>query len=62
MFDERQVRDSAHEFRYTSTPPDGVFPMHNGGNVQFETPKVPVIFVLGKFVFLFYETLKKSNN
>ncbi|XP_023713806.1 UMP-CMP kinase 1-like, partial [Cryptotermes secundus] len=33
--------------RFTSTPPDGQFPMHNGGHVKFEVPKVPVIFVLG---------------
>nr|CAD7414219.1 unnamed protein product [Timema cristinae] len=28
------------------TPPNGQFPMHNGGHVKFEVPKVPVIFVL----------------
>jgi hypothetical protein len=38
--------------RFTTTPPDGQFPMHNGGHVKFEVPKVPVIFVLGKFYFL----------
>nr|CAD7204855.1 unnamed protein product [Timema douglasi] len=30
------------------TPPNGQFPMHNGGHVKFEVPKVPVIFVLGE--------------
>lgn len=35
------------DFRYTTTPPDGRFPMQNGGHVKFEVPKVPVIFVLG---------------
>ncbi|CAG9860804.1 unnamed protein product [Phyllotreta striolata] len=30
-----------------ATPPAGKFPMHNGSNIQFESPKVPVIFVLG---------------
>jgi hypothetical protein len=33
---------------FATTPPDGQFPMHNGGHVKFEVPKVPVIFVLGK--------------
>lgn len=35
------------DFRYAATPPDGRFPMQNGGHVKFEVPKVPVIFVLG---------------
>ena len=35
-------------FRYTSTPPEGQFPMQNAGAVKFEAPKVPVIFILGK--------------
>ncbi|XP_050516739.1 uncharacterized protein LOC114324154 [Diabrotica virgifera virgifera] len=30
-----------------ATPPAGKFPMLNGTNVHFESPKVPVIFVLG---------------
>lgn len=34
--------------RFATTPPDGQFPMHNGGHVKFEVPKVPVIFVLGR--------------
>jgi hypothetical protein len=38
--------------RFATTPPDGQFPMHNGGHVKFEVPKVPVIFVLGKITFL----------
>uniref|UniRef100_A0A8D8Z4X1 Adenylate kinase isoenzyme 5 n=2 Tax=Cacopsylla melanoneura TaxID=428564 RepID=A0A8D8Z4X1_9HEMI len=29
------------------TPPEGAFPMQNETHVQFEVPKVPVIFVLG---------------
>nr|CAI5859542.1 unnamed protein product [Callosobruchus analis] len=28
------------------TPPAGRFPMHNGADVHFEPPKVPVMFVL----------------
>jgi hypothetical protein len=36
------------DHRFATTPPDGQFPMHNGGHVKFEVPKVPVIFVLGK--------------
>jgi len=34
--------------RFATTPPDGQFPMQNGGHVKFEVPKVPVIFVLGR--------------
>ncbi|GLV38157.1 uncharacterized protein CBL_12803 [Carabus blaptoides fortunei] len=40
-------QEMAGDFRYTSTPPGSHFPMHNGGTVHFETPRVPVIFVLG---------------
>ncbi|KAI5737270.1 hypothetical protein M8J76_011674 [Diaphorina citri] len=29
------------------TPPEGTFPMQNETHVQFEVPKVPVVFVLG---------------
>ncbi|KAJ8978768.1 hypothetical protein NQ317_017492 [Molorchus minor] len=29
------------------TPPAGKFPMHNGTDIHFESPKAPVIFVLG---------------
>lgn len=43
------ANSSARDPRTISTPPDGTFPMHNDGAVQFESPKVPVIFVLGKF-------------
>ncbi|XP_069690528.1 adenylate kinase isoenzyme 5 isoform X2 [Periplaneta americana] len=35
------------DLRFARTPPDGQFPMQNGGHVKFEVPKVPVIFVLG---------------
>ncbi|XP_017775811.1 PREDICTED: adenylate kinase isoenzyme 5 [Nicrophorus vespilloides] len=42
------VRNSAHEDpRSVATPPDGRFPMLNRSPVNFESPKVPVIFVLG---------------
>lgn len=34
--------------RETATPPSGKLPMQNDTSVQFESPKVPVIFVLGK--------------
>ncbi|XP_063914034.1 adenylate kinase isoenzyme 5 [Zophobas morio] len=33
--------------RNTATPPTGKLPMQNDTTVQFESPKVPVIFVLG---------------
>ncbi|KAG5860970.1 hypothetical protein JTB14_016150, partial [Gonioctena quinquepunctata] len=29
------------------TPPAGKFPNHNGADIHFEAPKVPVIFILG---------------
>lgn len=45
---ELWTQDTAADFRYATTPPDGHFPMHNEGKVNFETPRVPVIFVLGK--------------
>jgi hypothetical protein len=47
--------------RFTTTPPDGQFPMHNGGHVKFEVPKVPVIFVLGKIRFLLRNTLAEHT-
>lgn len=34
------------------TPLSGNFPMQNLGKVKFDPPKVPVIFVLGKFRFV----------
>lgn len=34
---------------YPITPPEGQFPMQNGGHIKFEVPKVPVIFVLGEY-------------
>ncbi|KAF2884767.1 hypothetical protein ILUMI_21374, partial [Ignelater luminosus] len=39
--------NSPRDARNINTPPAGQMPMHNGTAVQFETPKVPVIFVLG---------------
>ncbi|XP_065172153.1 adenylate kinase isoenzyme 5 isoform X2 [Atheta coriaria] len=45
---ETWARNSArNDSRTVVTPPDGQFPMHNSSPVQFEMPKVPVIFVLG---------------
>lgn len=44
--------DEEGKFRFTSTPPDGQFPLQNISHIKFEPPKVPVVFVLGKF-FLF---------
>ena len=48
--------------RFVNTPPDGQFPMQNGGHVKFEVPKVPVIFVLGKehiyIIFILYKRLR----
>ncbi|XP_077290293.1 adenylate kinase isoenzyme 5 [Arctopsyche grandis] len=40
-------RTAAGEPRVAATPPAGKFPMQNTSHVKFETPKVPVIFVLG---------------
>jgi hypothetical protein len=47
--------------RFATTPPDGQFPMHNGGHVKFEVPKVPVIFVLGRTQFLLYKKQKTKK-
>ncbi|XP_015607295.1 adenylate kinase isoenzyme 5 [Cephus cinctus] len=50
VFDENNVRGTGRwrgEAGLLATPPDGRFPMQNVGPVNFETPKVPVIFVLG---------------
>ena len=41
-------RSAMGEPRVAATPPTGKFPMQNTSHVKFETPKVPVIFVLGK--------------
>lgn len=46
--EESWAQNSPRNNRNAVTPPAGKFPMHNGTNVQFEAPKVPVIFVLGK--------------
>lgn len=49
---ETWARNSArNDSRTVVTPPDGQFPMHNSSPVQFEMPKVPVIFVLGTSKF-----------
>lgn len=37
-------------FRFTSTPPEGQFPLQNGSHIKFEAPRVPVIFVLGESI------------
>ncbi|KAJ9587873.1 hypothetical protein L9F63_018685, partial [Diploptera punctata] len=42
----REAWMQEEEPRFANTPPDGQFPMQNGGHVKFEVPKVPVIFVL----------------
>ncbi|KAL1491092.1 hypothetical protein ABEB36_011742 [Hypothenemus hampei] len=44
---ESWVENSPRQSRNAVTPMAGKFPMHNDGHVQFESPKVPVIFVLG---------------
>ncbi|CAH0557069.1 unnamed protein product [Brassicogethes aeneus] len=44
---ESWAKNSPRNNRNAATPPAGQFPMHNGTNIQFESPKVPVIFVLG---------------
>lgn len=43
------ARNSGRQARETITPIEGRFPMHNAINLRFEPPKVPVIFVLGKY-------------
>ncbi|KAF5303184.1 hypothetical protein FQA39_LY10097 [Lamprigera yunnana] len=45
--EESWYQNSARNMRSVNTPMDGVLPMSNGTAVQFESPKVPVIFVLG---------------
>ncbi|XP_043280317.1 adenylate kinase isoenzyme 5 [Venturia canescens] len=50
VFEEGDARSAGKwrgEAGLLATPPDGHFPMQNIGPVKFETPKVPVIFVLG---------------
>ncbi|XP_012221149.2 adenylate kinase isoenzyme 5 [Linepithema humile] len=50
MFEEGDARATGRwrgEAGLLATPPDGHFPKQNVGPVKFETPKVPVIFVLG---------------
>lgn len=42
------ISDEEGKFRFTSTPPDGQFPLQNISHIKFEPPKVPVVFVLGK--------------
>ncbi|KAK9731388.1 hypothetical protein QE152_g13691 [Popillia japonica] len=44
---ETWAQNSSRNPRAAVTPIEGQFPMHNAINVQFETPKVPVIFILG---------------
>ncbi|CAG9771147.1 unnamed protein product [Ceutorhynchus assimilis] len=44
---ESWARNSPREARNAVTPSAGKFPMHNNARVQFESPKAPVIFVLG---------------
>ncbi|KAH1013243.1 hypothetical protein HUJ04_002260 [Dendroctonus ponderosae] len=44
---ESWAQNSPHPTRNVITPSAGKFPMHNNTQVQFESPKVPVIFVLG---------------
>lgn len=36
--------------RFPTTPLDGQFPSQNDGHVKFETPKIPVVFVLGNLI------------
>ncbi|KAF5294183.1 hypothetical protein FQR65_LT10894 [Abscondita terminalis] len=40
-------QNSARNVRSVNTPLGGTLPMPNNTNVQFESPKVPVIFILG---------------
>ncbi|KAB0797439.1 hypothetical protein PPYR_08433 [Photinus pyralis] len=44
---ESWFQNSARNLRGAHTPMAGILPMHNSTNVHFESPKVPVIFVLG---------------
>lgn len=45
---ETWAHNSPRGARNATTPSVGRFPMHNDADVHFESPKVPVIFVLGK--------------
>ncbi|XP_012274689.1 adenylate kinase isoenzyme 5 [Orussus abietinus] len=50
VYDDGDARSAGKwrgEAGLLATPPEGNFPMQNVGPVKFETPKVPVIFVLG---------------
>nr|CAH7759635.1 unnamed protein product [Callosobruchus chinensis] len=42
------------------TPPAGRFPMHNGADVHFEPPKVPVMFVLVSFNKVRYAEVQRK--
>ncbi|KAJ8920692.1 hypothetical protein NQ315_004831, partial [Exocentrus adspersus] len=44
---ESWSQNTPRNTRNVITPPAGIFPMHNGTDVHFESPKAPVIFVLG---------------
>ncbi|KAK5646555.1 hypothetical protein RI129_005019 [Pyrocoelia pectoralis] len=44
---ESWFQNSARNLRGVNTPLAGALPMHNNTNVHFESPKVPVIFILG---------------
>lgn len=41
--------DASRRGSRIGTSDSGQFPMQNGGRVKFDPPKVPVIFVLGKW-------------
>lgn len=43
------------------TPPEGRFSTQNSGPVKFEAPRVPVIFVLGKYSKIRAYSLKVIN-
>lgn len=47
--EETWINNSARAVRNGTTPSAGKFPMHNDTDIHFEPPKVPVIFVLGKY-------------
>ncbi|PSN48581.1 hypothetical protein C0J52_14664 [Blattella germanica] len=51
----REAWMQEEDSRFANTPPDGQFPMQNGGYVKFEVPKVPVIFVLGEFLLMLFQ-------
>lgn len=58
--EETWNNDSARVVRNGATPSAGKFPMHNDTDIHFETPKVPVIFVLGNYCKILLLRVKQT--